>query len=669
MSLFPFVVDGVHVLPVLHERLEYADCVRRAMRELRPEAVAVEIPSSLDAVWRRAVLGLPQVSVLLYENAAGRTIYLPVQPADPLAEASRAALELGIPVVCADLDVDGHGNYRDPAPDPYSVVRLGAARVYDLFGRTPRPRDPHDDRREAAMAYHARQLAGSETGKRRVLLVCGMHHAAGVAKQLGREQATPLTRVRRKNVRLVNLHPESLGEVLAEIPFHIAAYEARRKGLPDSVADEDATDATAERTFGPFRVLSGGAAMGAGTIRRAVDRAARAGSTPADPDADTASTADPAPSAATPFDRLRSQSVLLREAERALLASAPDETVRSWQRINLARFSRNLALSSGQLVPDLYDLLAAARSCVSENFAWELHRLATAFPWQQEAPAGMVTAHIRADEMYDGVRRLRLERRRRRPKRPDWRDLFKRGRKQERFSGEWLMGFDDEAICSYPPEDLVIENFGRYLQKRGKNILCEEKSRTLPFTTSVLDGIDVRETIRHWSEKRIFVREAGRAPGGVGAVVIIFDEDDATYPYAQTWLGEHDQESDMAFFSTDPAQGIVGPGICRVTYGGLMLSHPPRRMADVFSDPDYRLAQNQAEVLLLAALDYTTETTVVHVAAKPPRSILRQVAARLGLKILHIPVGTLSPTTVRRLRVMHILAGHDKRTVAKDYIW
>ena len=147
-------------------------------------------------------------------------------------------------------------------------------------------------------------------------------------------------------------------------------------------------------------------------------------------------------------------------------------------------------------------------------------------------------------------------------------------------------------------------------------MLSEERARTVPFTTSVLDGIDVRETIRHWTEGKIFVRELGRAPGDVGSVVVVFDDEEEAYPYCQTWLGEHDQESDMAFFSTEPTRGIVGPGICRVTYGGFLLSSPPQRMADVWSDPDYRMAETRAEVLLLAALDYSRERIVVHVAAQ-----------------------------------------------------
>ena len=49
--------------------------------------------------------------------------------------------------------------------------------------------------------------------------------------------------------------------------------------------------------------------------------------------------------------------------------------------------------------------------------------------------------------------------------------------------------------------------------------------------------IDVRETIRHWSEGKVFVRELGRAPGDVASVVVIFDEEEDAYPYCQTWLG------------------------------------------------------------------------------------------------------------------------------------
>ena len=52
----PFFIErgGVFILPVLHERLEFADLARRALESLRPDGVAVEVPSSPESVWRRA---------------------------------------------------------------------------------------------------------------------------------------------------------------------------------------------------------------------------------------------------------------------------------------------------------------------------------------------------------------------------------------------------------------------------------------------------------------------------------------------------------------------------------------------------------------------------------------------------------------------------------------
>jgi hypothetical protein len=92
-------------------------------------------------------------------------------------------------------------------------------------------------------------------------------------------------------------------------------------------------------------------------------------------------------------------------------------------------------------------------------------------------------------------------------------------------------------------------------------------------------------------------------------------------------------------------------------------------MADVWTDPDYIVAESKPEVLLLAALDYCTERMVVYVAARPPRSVLMQLAARLNLKILYLPLGSISPTTRRKIRVLHILHGHDKREIADEFIW
>ena len=94
----------------------------------------------------------------------------------------------------------------------------------------------------------------------------------------------------------------------------------------------------------------------------------------------------------------------------------------------------------------------------------------------------------------------------------------------------------------------MVEDYGRFLKKKGKSILSEERVRTEPFSTSLLDGIDLRETIRNWYDRRIYVRQYQKISGEVGSVIVIFDEDrDNRYTYMTTWLGENQNESDMAF--------------------------------------------------------------------------------------------------------------------------
>jgi hypothetical protein len=203
------------------------------------------------------------------------------------------------------------------------------------------------------------------------------------------------------------------------------------------------------------------------------------------------------------------------------------------------------------------------------------------------------------------------------------------------------------------------------------SILSAENTRSEPFTTSMLDGLDLRETLLRWQEGRIWVHELGRAPGEAGSVVAIFDEDldGSGFPYLLSWLGEHEQESDMALYATDPTMQIVGPGIMRATYGGFMLSYPPGRLYDVWRDPDYRRARTKAEVLTLAAIDYSQEKLVVHLAAIPPSDALRSYAARQAKRLVHIPLGSVSPVVLRRIRVVHILAGREARSVAHRYVW
>jgi len=125
----------------------------------------------------------------------------------------------------------------------------------------------------------------------------------------------------------------------------------------------------------------------------------------------------------------------------------------------------------------------------------------------------------------------------------------------------------------------------------------------------------------------------------------------------------------MAFYAAPLGKELDGPGISRCEYGAFLMTMPPGRLADVWTDPDYQLAETAAETLLLAALDYALEPRVVYAAKRPPRSAIKSLAARLGRKIVYLPLGSLSAITTKRLRTFHVLADRTVRSYAKDYIF
>jgi hypothetical protein len=48
---------------------------------------------------------------------------------------------------------------------------------------------------------------------------------------------------------------------------------------------------------------------------------------------------------------------------------------------------------------------------------------------------------------------------------------------------------------------------------------------------------------------------------------------------------------------------------------------------------------------------------------------MRSIAARANRKIVYIPLGQLSPSKLKKLRVVHVLDGYERREQAKQYIW
>jgi hypothetical protein len=491
-------------------------------------------------------------------------------------------------------------------PDPYAVARIGHYNYCQAYLRMSQAHIfyPEDTLREKTMAFHLQRLS-REAG--RVLFVGGLAHLPGLLGMLEQKQTQVIGRRKRMGVGLAHLHEDSSREILSETPYLAAAYERGRSGR--------------------------------GSLE---------------------------------LDRIALQKELLAIAERSYWKNSKEELSRQQKRV-LNRFARNYALLSGNLVPNFYQLIVASRGAADDNFAYEVWDKGSEYPWQTDDP-GLPILRLRGEDLYLDHKQIRFHRRLKTMRRrlvsvP----VRKKGR--ERYPGQWRQAFEGFAICSYPPEDVVVEGYGQYLMKRALEIKAEENSRIEPFVSSMLDGLDIRETIRDWAlQGRVYVKSEMPIKGKVGSMVMIFDPDlpdrggNENYPWCVTWLGEHDQESDMAFYSTPAGEVMEGPGISRCQYGGFMLTYPPLRVYDVWKDPFFERARNKPERLLMAALDYSLERHVVYVAAEPPSGWCQSVAARLGKKIIYLPIGTLSPVTLKKIRQFHVLDGHPVRRYAHRYI-
>ena len=500
---------NVRMVPILHNRLEFALAVKQAFEDFRPDHVAVEYPHTLKTRILQGVKRLPLLSVVHYEGSDGVFIYLPLEPCDGLVEAVRLALSHDIPLHFVDRDTEGYPLDHTPMPDSYAVSRIGHEAYCRAFMEIHRSHTPstEDLLREKTMARHLQEL--DKSGEK-VLLVCGLSHAKGILKMLDRPQTPVIGRRVREKVGLAHLHRDSSREIMGEMPYLQAIYERHRVQ----------------------------------------------GQMP---------------------DRLQVQTSLLKGAQERHWKNSKENVSRIQLRI-LNRFARNYAILNQKLVPEFYQLIVASRGAVDDNFAYEVWDLGSDYPWQTENP-GLSVLRLRGADLFLDQKRIRFHRQFKTLRR----HLVPVPVKEKRKKGDrekWKQEFSGNAICSYPPEDAAVEGYGHYLKKKALRIKAEENVRIEPFTCSLMDGIDIRETIREWAGGKLYVKAERPLKGKVGSVVVIFDPDSPKkgkedFPWCVTWLGEHSQESDMAFYGTPAGEVMDGPGISRCQYGGFMLSYPP----------------------------------------------------------------------------------------------
>ena len=593
-------------VPVLHGRLEFAVAVRQAINATEPDCVAVELPETLAKHVLRGVARLPLLSIVHYMGGPTEKKRPVYLPIEP-ADPTIEALRCGLERDLPVHLVDQDIELYGHHEEPFPDPYSVKRLGHGLFCESYHKTldDAEVDPADAGReAVMAFHLRELLQRHERVLFVCGLVHARRVEARLEGED---------QGVPLRRLRRD--GVTL----YHLSEASSR--------------EVMAEPPF-----LS------------AAFEAAR-----------------DVPAALDDLDRL-GENVKLAQRARDEHEKNSGDTVPKAALGVMFRFARNYALVESRLTPDLYQLLVAARGAVDDNYAWEVWNMATAWPHQTAEPE-LPVINLSIEDLFKNARYMRFHRKIKRRRRRMLRVV--KARPQEVRPGEWKDEWKGEAICSYQPEDIIVESYGDFLKKKAKGILSAENSRVEPFSASLLDGIDVRETLRNWHVGRLYVREHLLVKGDVGSVVVIFDEDDGPverYPWCITWQGEHAQESDMALYSTPTGEKLVGPGISYCEYGGFMLTYPPGRMFGVFQDPYFEAAESKSERLLMAGIEYCEERLVVYVAATPPRTAMRSFAERFGKKVVYLPLGDLSPVSLKQIRVFHVLDNHPVRAWAKEYI-
>ncbi len=332
------------------------------------------------------------------------------------------------------------------------------------------------------------------------------------------------------------------------------------------------------------------------------------------------------------------------------------------------KYVRNLSLVERRMTPDLYTLIIAAKQMMGDLFAVSLAEVAREYQFAENLPYGKFKMSIDRGQLPGGEiadMKCRL------PGPPtSWRSCDLNTKPPEIDKQKWAMRWNPFNHCSWPPEDVAIERFRTHVKDKALSIMGNDLAKVEKFTSSIKDGLDIRETLRNWHTGELYVKENPPSRGSLDCVLMFFDSpaDPRDYPFRVTWHAEHQDESTLAFFGSPFEDNFVGPGIAMSTYGGAMFLFPPRPVPDVWKDRRFDVVDTLEERLLIAACHHSKERHIAVLANAAPGVAWRRLAKRYGKKLVHVPLNGFSGETVQQLRMFHILNGHEVRSYADHFI-
>ena len=333
------------------------------------------------------------------------------------------------------------------------------------------------------------------------------------------------------------------------------------------------------------------------------------------------------------------------------------------------KYIRNLSLLERRFTPDMYTLVLAAKQTCGDQYAIHVAETLRDYAFQESIPwpsvkMGIHKLQLPEGEIVPAISRLGND------ENTQWRSLQLNRKPLKDQSRQWQMQWNPFGQCSWLPEDARIESFRTRVIERAKAIMGADLARTEKFTTSLMDGLDMRETLRHWYDGQIYVKVQPPSIGTLDACVLIFDAqpDPNQYTWRTTWYAEYDWESTLAFYATDFLDEMLGPGIAVANYGGALFLFPPRSIPDVWEDPDLEFADTLEERLIAAACRHSTSRQVALLSPVPPTAVWRRIAKRFGKSLVHVPLSSFSDAVIAQLRTVHVLNGKQVRSYAAHFI-
>jgi len=332
------------------------------------------------------------------------------------------------------------------------------------------------------------------------------------------------------------------------------------------------------------------------------------------------------------------------------------------------KFCYKLALQNGLLIPNSLDMLESARATVDDDFSYHWYNISGSYKFAP--PEGSYFLRLTPEELGNRTISFKFRTKIKNKKRQIFRPIINSKKEDvKKWQNEW--GKNKEGYCLFQPEDIFLESYSSKVRKKVSNISESKNNITTPFVGSLLDGIDLRETLKNFHTNILYVKDNPKRGGDIDAVVFIFttyDEDkEGKFNYKMTWWGENDQESDMSFYATPPGDDIIADNISRCEYGGFLLFYPRLTLTNIWHEMDY-YSMKSDEALIMAAIDHSVTGNILVISKTPPNYKIKNWSRRCGKKLIYLPMGSLSPAKIRRLRIFHILNGHSTRLIANQFI-